>query len=81
MLNEVCVCHNLHPIEVFRLALDFHEIRRHPQTIAQYFVSCCEKKPNGDYTLVFLPDFVRDYCLDVLAKRTTIPEFQKQIGG
>ena len=61
---------NCHPVILFWEAFCYYEMRVHQEWVGQYFLTFCDKgKDKGVFNLLEVPNFVEDYCIDVLAKR------------
>ena len=69
---------NMNPVEVFRNAFHYAEIRKSKSAMQRTFVNCCVKI-DGKYILDCVPEFVQDYCLDLLTGRTKPPQERKLI--
>ena len=78
-LISVCVRFNISPARVIYLAYDYSEVRCHHKQKQKDFLTWLEKDEEGNFTMVYLPPFIQDFCLDVLTGRTKVPP--KQIGG
>ena len=70
--------HRLHPATIFKFAFDYYEIRIHPKKMKRYFLSWCEVVDKKQ-TMVLeeVPQFVENYCLDVMAGRAKITYYQQ----
>jgi len=69
---------NMNPVEVFRNAFHYAEIRKSNKRMQQTFVNCCVKV-DGKFVLECVPEFVQDYCLDLLTGRTQKPKEVKRV--
>lgn len=72
LIKLLCRRFRIHPMQVFKLALDLKETRAKPRRFVNYYLKFCKVR-SGEPILHRIPTFVEDYCLDVLAKRVTIP--------
>jgi hypothetical protein len=61
------------PELVFRCAYDYEEIRIDPKNMENDFLSYWKQKGSGKMFLEKIPEFVEDFCLDLLAGRTVLP--------
>jgi hypothetical protein len=57
-----------HPVLLFWEAMAYNEIRMAMKACGQYYKQFIELTEDG-HTVVDVPEFVEDYCLDVLAGR------------
>ena len=75
ILILVCKRFNVNPAQVFRCAFDYSEVRIHSTEMEDYFLSCCCRRDCfGDINLVYtLPNFVKNYCFDLLVGITKLP--------
>jgi hypothetical protein len=58
-----------HPVLLFWEAMAYNEIRMSQRNCGLYFKKFTEPTENG-FEVTSVPEFVENYCLDVLAKRT-----------
>jgi hypothetical protein len=68
----------MNPVEVFRNAFHYAEIRKSNKRMKLCFVNSCVQV-DGKYILDCVPEFVQDYCLDLLTGRTQPPKERKLI--
>ena len=66
----------MNPVEVFKNAFHYAEIRKSNRKMKMTFVNCCVKV-DGKYILDCVPEFVQSYCLDLLTGRTKKPRERK----
>lgn len=66
LLDIVAAKFNVHPVLVFAYAYHYNEVRVHHQNIGKLFIAYCDNH--------VMPDFVADFCLDVLADRIEFPK-------
>lgn len=76
----VCQKYKLHPLVVFALALLYNEMYWHNKKVIRYYHSFLVEVDKDTVRLNSVPDFVENYCLDVMAGRTKVPEFPKWKG-
>jgi hypothetical protein len=73
-LDLVCKRENVNAIQVFVAAFDYREIRIPSEQMLVLIMCCCKPINERQLQLVFLPELVEDFCLDILAKRVEMPK-------
>lgn len=66
-LVELMKVRKVHPLVIFFEAHDFFEIRVHELNIARTFLNCSHQVGDTIY-MGDVPDFVQEYCFELLAK-------------
>jgi hypothetical protein len=74
MFILVCVRFNIHPIVLFRFAFEQKVAMVSSENLMEYFLKFCEIDDKRRLFVTEVPEFVEDYCLDILAKRVKLPE-------
>ena len=75
LLYFVCQRYKVHPAEVFKLAFEYAEIAISPNECQKYFKHCLKHFKGHDYYVAIEPEFVQDYCLDLLIGKTKLPRY------
>ena len=79
LITIVCKKYKIHPAEVFKFAIEYAEILMSKDDQLDYYIKCCRKTRNNTYVIDVEPEFVNNFCLDILAKRTTLPDTYQKI--
>jgi hypothetical protein len=79
MFIKVCVKYNIHPLYIFKFALEKIGKTVTLEHICDYFVLHCLCKEEGVYELIKIPEEVDNYCLDVLAKKIPAPTLPQDV--
>lgn len=69
-----------HPVLIFWYAACYYDQWLSEKALGRLFKSHCELQEGGSIIVVSVPDFVEDYCVEVLSGRIKLPS-TKQIGG
>ena len=82
LLRKVLRLRNTHPAIIFWEAANYIEWRIAEPMLGKFFIKFCGQREDGAYVLMRTPDFVDDYCLDVLAGRAKplAYKIKKQLG-
>jgi hypothetical protein len=74
LIMLVCKKFDVSEAIVFRCAYDYAEIRIPTNIMFWRFLDCCEVNHRWELKVVSLPEFVEDFCIDVLANRVKLPD-------
>jgi hypothetical protein len=75
-LMKLLIVRKCHPVILFWEAINYYERRMAQEALGKLFMVYCEKLEDGSINLLGVPDWVENYCLDVLASRATPMEMK-----
>jgi len=79
LLILACRKSGLNPAQIFKCAYDYYEMRVDSEEMEYYFRSCCVRDDRNKLMVSLVPKFVEDFCLDLMAGKTTLPTKQEMI--
>ncbi len=74
MFILVCIRYNIHPIVLFHFAFEKKVPKISQKSIMGYFLEFCEIDSSKRLFVADVPEFVEDYCLDILSNKVKLPE-------
>ncbi len=79
LITIVVKKYKIHPAEVFKFALEYAEIIMSPDEKLDYYISYCKRTSKNTYVIDREPVCVNDFCLDLLAGRTILPNQYRKL--